>query len=158
MTPAGAGIGTGDNDAMPEWIVPALLVLVLLVVLWLAWWRGDARASERLERELRDEIARQAQASRADLGSLQQVLLTQSGDFARTQNEQIDAFRQQLAALLEQVFTPEQYARNVAQWLRHGWHVAVAYAVGFAVMLVVIGFHPDAAPRGSAAPAALSPR
>ena len=48
--------------------------------------------------------------------------------------------------------------RNVAQWLRHGWHVAVAYAVGFAVMLVVIGFHPDAAPRGSAAPAALSPR
>lgn len=84
---------------MPEWIVPALLVLVLLVVLWLAWWRGDARASERLERELRDEIARQAQASRADLGSLQQVLLTQSGDVARTQNEQIDAFRQQLAAL-----------------------------------------------------------
>ncbi|HSB24628.1 MAG TPA: SLC13 family permease [Burkholderiaceae bacterium] len=48
--------------------------------------------------------------------------------------------------------------RNVAQWLRHGWHVAVAYVVGFLVMLATIGFHPDVAPRGSAAPAAASPR
>ena len=34
-------------------------------------------------------------------------------------------------------------ARNVGQWLRHGWHVALAYVVGFFVMLAVIGFHPD---------------
>src|SRR5262245_16014496 len=84
---------------MPDWLVPALLLLILLGVLWLIVRRSDSQASERLERELRDEIARQAQASRVDLGSLQQVLLTQSGDVARTQNEQIDAFRLQLATM-----------------------------------------------------------
>jgi DNA recombination protein RmuC len=84
---------------MPDWIVPALLVLILGLVLWLAVRRSDTQPTERLERELRDEIGRQAQASRADLGSLQQVLLTQSGDVARTQNEQIDAFRLQVAAM-----------------------------------------------------------
>jgi DNA recombination protein RmuC len=87
---------------MPDWIVPTLLALILLVVLWLALRRGDAQPIERLERELRDEIGRQAQASRGDLGSLQQVLLTQSGDVARTQNEQIDSFRLQLAATQQQ--------------------------------------------------------
>jgi len=45
-------------------------------------------------------------------------------------------------------------ARSVGQWLRHGWHVAVAYVVGFFVMLALIGFHPGSTPRGSAAPAA----
>jgi len=44
--------------------------------------------------------------------------------------------------------------RNVAQWLRHGWHVAVAYVVGFAVMMALIGFHPGTVPRGSAPAAA----
>ena len=34
-------------------------------------------------------------------------------------------------------------ARSVGLWLRHGWHVAVAYVVGFAVMLAVLGWHPD---------------
>ena len=47
--------------------------------------------------------------------------------------------------------------RNVAQWLRHGWHVALAYVVGFAAMLMVIGFHPGSVPRGSlSAPSAVS--
>src|SRR5499427_4330812 len=87
---------------MPDWLVPALLVLILLGVLWLALRRSDSQPTERLERDLRDEIARQAQASRADLGSLQQVLLTQSGDISRTQNEQIDAFRLQLQAMQQQ--------------------------------------------------------
>ena len=41
-------------------------------------------------------------------------------------------------------------ARSAAQWLRHGWHVAVAYVVGFFVMLALIGFHPDTVPKGSA--------
>ncbi len=44
-------------------------------------------------------------------------------------------------------------ARNAGLWLRHGWYVAVAYVVGFFVMLALIGFHPGAAPRGSAVPA-----
>ena len=34
-------------------------------------------------------------------------------------------------------------AKSVGLWLRHGWHVAVAYVIGFAVMLVVVGWHPD---------------
>ena len=42
-------------------------------------------------------------------------------------------------------------ARNAALWLRHGWHVALAYVVGYVVMLALIGFHPGASPRGSAA-------
>jgi len=38
-------------------------------------------------------------------------------------------------------------ARSVGLWLRHGWHVAVAYVIGFFVMLVVLGWHPDPASR-----------
>ena len=34
-------------------------------------------------------------------------------------------------------------AKSVGLWLRHGWSVAVAYVVGFFVMLAVIGWHPD---------------
>jgi hypothetical protein len=34
-------------------------------------------------------------------------------------------------------------AKSVGQWLKHGWHVAVAYVVGFMVMLALIGFHPN---------------
>jgi len=34
-------------------------------------------------------------------------------------------------------------AKSVSQWLRHGWHVAVAYVIGFFVMLAVLGWHPD---------------
>jgi len=85
--------------AMLEWIVPTLLALNLLLLVWLVLRGGEAAAIERLERELRDEIGRQAQAARADLASLQQVLMTQSGDVARTHNEQIDSFRMQLVAI-----------------------------------------------------------
>ena len=42
-------------------------------------------------------------------------------------------------------------AKSVGQWLRHGWHVAVAYVIGFFVMLAIIGFHPGSTPRNSAA-------
>ncbi len=35
-------------------------------------------------------------------------------------------------------------AKSVGLWLRHGWWVAIAYVVGFAVMLAVLGWHPDA--------------
>ncbi|MDP2811288.1 MAG: citrate transporter [Rhodocyclaceae bacterium] len=33
-------------------------------------------------------------------------------------------------------------AKSVGQWLRHGWFVAVAYVVGFFVMLLVLGWQP----------------
>jgi Na+/H+ antiporter NhaD/arsenite permease-like protein len=39
-------------------------------------------------------------------------------------------------------------AKSVGLWLRHGWHVAVAYVIGFAVMLAVLGWHPDPLLRG----------
>jgi Na+/H+ antiporter NhaD/arsenite permease-like protein len=35
-------------------------------------------------------------------------------------------------------------AKSVGLWLTHGWHVAVAYVIGFFVMLAVVGWHPDA--------------
>jgi hypothetical protein len=35
-------------------------------------------------------------------------------------------------------------ARSVGLWLRHGWHVAVAYVIGFFVLLAVLGWHPNA--------------
>ena len=47
--------------------------------------------------------------------------------------------------------------RSVGLWLRHGWHVAVAYVIGFFVMLAVIGFHPDAALKESVPSATGSP-
>ncbi|MEQ1711658.1 MAG: citrate transporter [Hyphomicrobium sp.] len=34
-------------------------------------------------------------------------------------------------------------ARSVGNWVRHGWHVIVAYVIGFFVLLAVLGWHPD---------------
>ena len=34
-------------------------------------------------------------------------------------------------------------AKSVGLWLKHGWFVAVAYIVGFFLMLAVLGWHPD---------------
>jgi DNA recombination protein RmuC len=99
-----------------------LLCLNLLLLLWLglrprsdpaaeAQARADQasrlgmlqQVTERLDRELRDELGRSAQGTRVELGqtlgTLQQTLLAQQGDVARTQNEQIDSFRTQLAAM-----------------------------------------------------------
>ncbi len=94
-----------------------LVLLVLLLTLWIAFRRPDTgalrQAHEQLqaavrsnmqdvERGLRDEMARSATGTRTELAqnvaSLQQTLLNQQGDVARTQNEQIDSFRTQLAA------------------------------------------------------------
>ena len=33
-------------------------------------------------------------------------------------------------------------AKSVGRWLRHGWHVALAYAVGFLVFMALVGWHP----------------
>ncbi|HEX6998757.1 MAG TPA: citrate transporter [Gammaproteobacteria bacterium] len=35
-------------------------------------------------------------------------------------------------------------AKSVGTWLKHGWHVAVAYMVGFAVLLATLGWQPGA--------------
>ncbi|MDT8998663.1 DNA recombination protein RmuC [Paucibacter sp. APW11] len=60
-------------------------------------------ALARLERELREESQRGSAGLRQDmlaqLAQFQQTLLAQSGDVARTQNEQIDSFRVQLGSL-----------------------------------------------------------
>jgi hypothetical protein len=36
-------------------------------------------------------------------------------------------------------------ARSAIGWIRGGWHVAVAYVIGFAVLVIVMGWHPTAA-------------
>jgi hypothetical protein len=41
-------------------------------------------------------------------------------------------------------------ARSVARWVKEGWYVAVAYVAGFAVLLLVLGWHPT--PKGSGRP------
>ena len=45
-------------------------------------------------------------------------------------------------------------AKSVRLWLRHGWHVALAYVIGFFVMLALLGWHPDTAHKSRAASAA----
>ena len=112
-----------------EWISLVLLVLLLVLALVALFrrpasgaassaWQEDlqraARAdAERLERGLRDEVSRSALATRTELAqtlaTFQQTLLAQQGDVARTQNEQIDSFRTQLAALQQ----------SLADTLRH---------------------------------------
>jgi DNA recombination protein RmuC len=103
------------------WFLLALAILNAVLLLWLllrpAPEAGQhkllaelavlATASERLERELRTEVKSSARDTRGELSQglslFQQALLAQSGDVARTQNEQIDSFRVQLAAMQQQV-------------------------------------------------------
>ena len=40
-------------------------------------------------------------------------------------------------------------ARSAVAWVRGGWHVALAYVIGFAFMLAVLGWHPDPKVRGT---------
>ncbi|HEV7574801.1 MAG TPA: DNA recombination protein RmuC [Caldimonas sp.] len=87
-----------------DWLVPALLALLVVITLWIAFRRTPADGGiERQSRELRDEVARSAQGTRQELAQalalFQQTLLAQQGDTARTQNEQIDSFSRQLAAM-----------------------------------------------------------
>lgn len=101
------------------WGLLALLFCQALLIWWaLRRRRGDeATAAARqqavldalaataagLERGQRDALDRSAQGTRVELGqslgTMQRTLLTQQGDVARTQNEQIDSFRTQLAAM-----------------------------------------------------------
>jgi len=107
---------------MTEWLMPALLALNVLLVLWLILRRGDrgplaelektlqqsARDdAQRLEHAVRTEVQDTARGTRQELAStltlFQQTLVNQSGDVARTQNEQIDSFRTQLASMQQMV-------------------------------------------------------
>lgn len=107
-----------------NWILLALVALNLLLLLWMLFRPGrpevgrleqlaqelkahaDASRAQ-LERELRDELQRSASGTRQELshglsqtiGVFQQTLLSQQGDATRTQNEQLDSFRVQLAAM-----------------------------------------------------------
>ncbi|HUL91757.1 MAG TPA: citrate transporter, partial [Burkholderiales bacterium] len=47
-------------------------------------------------------------------------------------------------------------AKSVGNWLRHGWHVALAYVVGFLVLLVVLGWQPHPPHKGAGRAAAAS--
>ncbi|MGY4828674.1 DNA recombination protein RmuC [Sphaerotilaceae bacterium SBD11-9] len=100
----------------PWWIVAALLAVNLVLLLWLAFRRPPVddslkaelrNSTERLERELRDELGRSAQGTRQELGStlanFQQTLTGAQASVARLQNEQIDSFRVQLAAMQQAV-------------------------------------------------------
>ena len=48
-------------------------------------------------------------------------------------------------------------AKSVGAWLRHGWHVTLAYVVGFFVLLFVMGWHPNAPHKNVGPPAVSSP-
>ena len=41
-------------------------------------------------------------------------------------------------------------ARSVGAWVMGGWHVAVGYVLGFAILLFTLGWHPDAKPLAAA--------
>jgi hypothetical protein len=34
-------------------------------------------------------------------------------------------------------------AKNTGRWIREGWHVMVAYVLGFWALYLVLGWHPD---------------
>ena len=117
-----------------DWILLALVVLLLLLTLWLALRRTDPGPLKSLrtdiqadvqqfERGLRDEVARSAGGTRSELANtlaaFQQTLLTQQGDVARTQNEQIDSFRTQLAATQQhQADALQRFSQTLAEQLR----------------------------------------
>ncbi len=84
----------------------------------------QARAAERIERELRNEIARTAQASRSEFGGgfaqVQQGLAAHLTSIATVQNGQLESFAQQLEAVRQSQQLQAQQARDEqGQALRH---------------------------------------
>jgi DNA recombination protein RmuC len=101
-------------ESLPLWLVLALALVDFALLLWLVLRRppvaadekGRAEllaANERLERELRREIAESARSGRQELtqtlATFQQAVVQQGAEAVRTQNAQIDAFAQQLTLL-----------------------------------------------------------
>jgi DNA recombination protein RmuC len=85
---------------MPDWVVPALL---LVNVSLLAWLLARKPPYEQQAQAMRHEVQEAARNTRQELATslaiLQQALLAQGGEAVRTQNDQIDAFRTQLAQM-----------------------------------------------------------
>jgi DNA recombination protein RmuC len=104
-----------------------LLGVVVLVLLWIALRRGDG---DETERHLRTEVQDSARATRqeltATLAAFQQALLAQGGDVARTQNEQIDSFRTQLAAMQQRLTDDARSARETQDAALHRFGLAQA--------------------------------
>ena len=82
----------------------ALIAACLLLLLWIGLRPGEG---SRIEQSLRNDVNESARGTRQELAQslalFQQGLLTQQGDAVRTQNEQIDSFRTQLAAMQQMV-------------------------------------------------------
>jgi DNA recombination protein RmuC len=103
-----------------DWLSAALLLVLVVLTLWIALRRAPLPdvGLERHGREMREEVARSAQATRQELAQslalFQQTLLAQQGDTARTQNEQIDSFSRQLAAM-QQHLAETQNAHGARQ-------------------------------------------
>jgi len=49
-------------------------------------------------------------------------------------------------------------AKSVGLWLKHGWHVAIAYVIGFFVLYAVLGWHPNPPHKAKPAAAAQTPQ
>ncbi len=115
---------------MPAWIPYAQLILLGVVVLVLLWIALRRNGSDDLERNLRTDVQDSARATRqeltATLATFQQTLLTQSSDVARTQNEQIDSFRTQLAAMQQRISDDTRAAREAQDAALHRFGVAQA--------------------------------
>jgi len=129
MGGAGRLAGQGDGTIWPmNWLILAVLALNVGLLVWLIVRPGSADAArteqsllalgqalqahaeaqrQGLERELRDELQRSASGTRQELAHnltqsmalLQHNVLGQQGDATRTQNEQLDSFRVQLAGM-----------------------------------------------------------
>ena len=83
-----------------------------------------------LERNLRNDVQDSARATRQELtttlATFQQTLLAQSSDVARTQNEQIDSFRTQLATMQQRIGDDTRAAREAQDAALHRFGQAQA--------------------------------
>jgi DNA recombination protein RmuC len=115
---------------MPIWIPYAQLALLGVVVLVLLWLALRRNGTDDLERNLRNDVQDSARATRQELtttlSTFQQTLLAQSGDVARTQNEQIDSFRMQLAAMQQRIGDDTRAAREAQDAALHRFGQAQA--------------------------------
>jgi DNA recombination protein RmuC len=119
---------------MEPWMLIAVGVLLLLVVVLLLWQllrpAQGAALLEALERTLRADVNDSARGTRQELtqslGTFQQTLLAQAGDVARTQNEQIDSFRTQLAAMQQSLAEQSRGAREAQDAALHRFGAAQA--------------------------------
>ncbi len=107
----------------PELLTLLLLVLALILLVMLLLRRAAPTLSpdalQGLERNQRAESAALRQELLAQLGQFQGALLAQGSDVARTQNEQIDSFRVQLAALQQQLAQGQNAAREALDAALH---------------------------------------